>query len=161
MSSACSSPSSPWSGNAVRNSVRRNVSVSRSSAVTGLSAFLPLNSSTTVRRNASSARSPAARASSTAVAWKFSGKRADRSIPFAALFEQRLDVAPAQLVELGNERATQRFRGGRVIVVRAARRLGHDRIDDAEAQQVRRGDLHRFRRLGAAPAVLPQDAGGG
>ena len=46
------------------------------------------------------------------------------------------------------------------VAVRAAGRLRHDAVDDAEAQQVLRGDLHVGGRVLGAAAVAPQDRGG-
>ena len=50
--------------------------------------------------------------------------------------------------------------GGIRIAVRATDRLGDDRVDDAELQQVLGGDFHIGGRVLGLRAVVPQDRGG-
>ena len=50
-------------------------------------------------------------------------------------------------------------RGLRRVGVRAADRFVDDLVDDAEPQQVRRGDLQRLRGFDFLPGVAPQDCG--
>src|SRR5262249_18424648 len=45
----------------------------------------------------------------------------------------------------------------RVVAMRAAERLGHDLVDDAERLQARRGDAEAFGRLARVLRALPQD----
>ena len=45
------------------------------------------------------------------------------------------------------------------VFVRAARRLGHDLVDDAQGELLGRGQAHRHGRLLRGVGAAPQDAG--
>src|SRR2546430_149997 len=55
------------------------------------------------------------------------------------------------------ERGAQGFRRPVPVAVSAPERLGDDRVDDAEAQEVGRRDPHRLRRLRRLRGVAPED----
>ena len=58
----------------------------------------------------------------------------------------------------GDDGLLHRPRRRGVVLLRPARRLLHDLVDDAQPLQVARRDLERRRRLGRLRAVAPQDA---
>ena len=68
-----------------------------------------------------------------------------------------LDRLGLDRVECLRDRIAQQARGALVILVRAARGLGHDGVDDAELVAEARRRLERGRRLAALVHVAPED----
>src|SRR3982751_2652689 len=60
-------------------------------------------------------------------------------------------------VELLNDRAFERANGRIRIAMGAAKRLGHNAVDDSEPLLVSGGDLHRLGRFGSFVGGPPQD----
>src|SRR5215831_8571650 len=71
----------------------------------------------------------------------------DRQKFFPPLPADRLAAEQRELVERPGDRLAGRLDRGHRVAMGAADRLGDDLIDDAEADEVLRGDLHRGRRL--------------
>src|SRR5581483_4517716 len=74
-----------------------------------------------------------------------------------ALREQIIAGDLAQLIELPEHRLLQIGDGRRVVLVRAAERLGNDAVDELEIEQIPRRELKRRRGFGRMLAMLPQD----
>src|SRR5438876_12056978 len=74
--------------------------------------------------------------------------------PFQPAFHQLFRLLLLDLLQRLGERALERLRGDRGVAVRAAERLGHALVDEAEGLQAVGGDAEgvgRLRRHGGAP----------
>src|SRR2546425_4744570 len=74
--------------------------------------------------------------------------------PFEPAFHQLFRLLLLELLQRLGERALERLRGDRGVAVRAAERLGHDLVDEAEGLQAVGGDAEgvgRLRRHVGAP----------
>ena len=69
----------------------------------------------------------------------------------------RPTASAADVGERARQRPIEQRRRGRRVGVGAAHRLGHDLVDDAARQQVRRGDLQRLGGFDLLAGVAPQD----
>src|SRR5437899_2385526 len=84
------------------------------------------------------------------------GMIAEQTPGFCSLAES-YGVSVKRLRQLGSERGPQGRRRRVPVAVGAADRLGDDRVDDAEAQEVGRRDPHRRGRLRSLRGVAPED----
>src|SRR5215510_11451428 len=103
-------------------------------------------------------------------AWRVvSARRCVRSLPNRPPDRQKLlppllahgvAIEPLELLDRVCDRLAGRCNGGGRIAVGAADRLGDDLVDDTEAGEVLRGDLHAGRGFLRLGGVAPQDRGG-
>src|SRR4051794_22855763 len=88
-----------------------------------------------------------------------SGVDAEPTETGAAAAAQVLAGDSGEIVERVADGVAEQPRRGVRVGVRTARRLGHDRIDHAELEAVRRVGLERRSRLLRLGCVTPQDRG--
>src|SRR2546423_11670848 len=79
--------------------------------------------------------------------------------PFEPAFHQLLRLLLLDLLQRLGERALERLRGDRGVAVRAAERLGHDLVDEADGLQAVGGDTECFCRLGRHLGAPPENRG--
>src|SRR5262245_20350261 len=84
----------------------------------------------------------------------------DRQKLLAPLLAHGVAIEPLELLDRVRDRLAGRRNGEDRIAVGAADRLGHDLVDDTEAGEVLRGDLHAGRGFLCLGGVAPQDRGG-
>src|SRR5207248_987132 len=77
-------------------------------------------------------------------------------VPFLA---ERLALELRERAEVASDRLVDELRDEIEILVRAARRLGHDLVDDLQREEIGRRDLELLRGLFGARAVFPEDRG--
>src|SRR5260370_41410771 len=86
-----------------------------------------------------------------------SGGCADLPVSLVALFDQAIDVDRLERAEMAAQGHTRGVGRDAVVVVGAARWLGHDLIRQSEPFQIRGCELERVGRLDLAGNIAPED----
>src|SRR5262245_13089918 len=81
----------------------------------------------------------------------------DSPEPVVARLDEVVRSLRSELPEMLTERGAEIGRRFGPVAMRASGRLGHDRIDHAEAKQIGRRDAHELRRFGRLGRIAPED----
>src|SRR2546421_12639045 len=84
---------------------------------------------------------------------------ADLPISLVALFDQVVGVDRVERTEMASQGRAGRVGRHAVVIVGAARRLGHDLVRQSEPFQIRGGQLEGIARLDLAGYVPPEGRG--